>query len=389
MSVTQQDIRIQQTLSVALLGEDAAWPKEWADDAIKAAVVEQAIYHGLAGLLTEQAGKLAQWPPEVLAALREQALATAMWEMRHRLVIADVLAALADQGIFGIVLKGTALAYDLYKNPATRSRGDSDILVERGNLEQVRDILRSQGFRKYLDDSGHSHEMDLQEMWRFVSNDGSQHDIDLHWQTMNAPALEGVLRFADCAANPLKLPRLCEAAVTMDHATMLIHSCVHRAKHITSPYFSGSVTYYGGDRLIWAQDIHLLAHALSDAEWASFTALAESQLVSAVCLDGLQFAQSRLGTVIPGHVLDRLGSSPQASAATDYLLHSGQFDRAWRDLRAVPGLGQKLSYLLARALPSAEFMRAKYPKMRGRPLPMLYLRRFIELARRRPKRSEH
>ena len=389
MSSTQQDIRIQQVLSAALRGADAAWPVDWTGKAIKAAVVEQALYHGIAGLLNEQAGNLTHWPHEVLAPLREQALAMAMWEMRHKLVLADLLAALAHDSIVAIMLKGTALAYDLYENPATRSRGDSDILVERSSLERVRAILRSQGFIKCIDDQVSSHEMDLQEMWRFAAKDSTQHDIDLHWQTMNAPALEGVLRFADCAANPLKLPRLCEAAVAMNHVTMLIHACVHRSKHITSPYFSGSVTYYGGDRLIWAQDIHLLAQSLAAAEWARFTAMAEEQDVSAVCLDGLQFAKSRLGTAIPQDVLDRLKRLPRASTATNYLLHSGQFARAWSDLRAVPGLGQKLSYLAARALPSAEFMRAKYPGMRHQPMPLLYLRRLVELARQRPGRSKH
>lgn len=385
MSVTEQNVRIQMLLSSVLRGEGVAWPAQWTGKAIKRAVVEQAFYHGVAGLLNEQIGNLTEWPQDVLAPLHEQALAAAMWEMRHKLVVANFLTALAHEGIVAIVLKGTALAYDLYKNPASRSRGDSDILVERGNLEVARAVLRSQGFQS----QGSSHEMELQEMWCLACNGGMQHDIDLHWQTMNAPALEGVLRFADCTANPLKLPRLCETAVAMGHIAMLLHSCVHRAKHITSPYFTGSVTYYGGDRLIWAQDNHLLASVLSDAEWAQFAALAEEQGVSDVCLDGLQLAQSRLGTAIPGHVLDRLASSPQAGSATIYLLHSGQFARAWSDLKAVPGLGQKLSYLIARALPSEEFMRAKYPRMRRQPLPLLYLRRFVELVRQRPGRSEN
>jgi hypothetical protein len=158
--------------------------------------------------------------------------------------------------------------------------------------------------------------------------------------------------------------------------------------HVTSPYMVGGTIYYGGDRLIWLHDIHLLANALTPAEWAGFCRLAEQKGVAAVCLEGLISAERALHTAIPRVVRDSLAAAPANAAPSAYLLRARQFGRAWRDWKAVPGAGPKLSYLIARTLPSAKFIRAKYPSRRHSPLALLYLRRMIDLVRARPGRSE-
>ena len=381
-------LQIDRLLAMAMAGTDAPWPDTWHAADGKAVLVERAIYHGIASVLIEQEGRLIAWPIDVLASLREQAVGQAMWEMRHRLVLTRLLAALDHNGIKAILLKGTALAYDLYENPSTRTRGDTDILVARCDLAPARAILETAGFRRDVQSEGASDELSLQEVWNLTLSDGTSHTIDLHWQAINSLALQETLSFADCSKDPLKLPRLCDAALTMDRRTALIFACMHRAAHITSPYIVDDVTYYGGDRLIWAYDIHLLAAALAPGEWDRLCADALDKGLGAVCLDGLIFARKRLRTRIPGDVMARLAAAPPDARASAYLLHSGQAGRALKDLQAVPGLGGKVRFLIMRALPSRSFMRGKYPHMQGRPLALLYLRRLAELVRKRPERSE-
>ena len=163
----------------------------------------------------------------------------------------------------------------------------------------------------------------------------------------------------------------------------MLHSCIHRAMHLTSPYLAGGVTYYGGDRLIWARDIDLLANALSDADWVWFQSAAIDQQVAAVCSDGLAFAQRTMGTGIPNAVITALGAV-RGEPASAYLLGAGQARRAWLDLKAIRGWRRKLAYVAARSLPSAGFMRGKYPELAGRPLAMLHLKRMVDLIRPRP-----
>lgn len=383
------DARIDALLATALRGEEAAWPSDWSDEAHQYAVVERALYHGLPGLLVERADCLVAWPDAVVAPLKEQALGRAMWELRHQRVLTSLLTELAAGSVKSVILKGTAVAYDLYENPATRARGDTDLLIHKADLPRARAILAEQGFVRDANAEGVGEDILLQEIWRLTYPDGTNHDIDLHWQTMNAPALERVLSVDECFLAPLPLPRLSLAAMTLDRVTMLTHTIIHRAGHITSPYFLGNVAYYGGDRLIWAVDIHRLAEALSDAEWRRLVEIAREKGLGEVCLNGLQFAQGKLGTELPRFAIDALGSTLRQSSAARYLLRSGQFERAWRDFQAQPSWRQKAAYLAARTLPSPAFIRAKYPGMHARPLPILYLRRAMDLLRERPGRSEH
>ena len=370
--------KIDALLAAVLRRETPAWPT----DGEPALAVERILYHGIAGLIIERARDLPAWPSEVMAPVHDQAIAQAMWEMRHKPLLAGLLAALADAGVVALLLKGSALAYDLYPEPSARSRGDSDILIAPDDLAETRRLLGQLGFKLAENDVA-GDDLALQEVW--IAPGAMPHHIDLHWQLLNAPALAGVMAFDDCAADPLALPRLGPRAMAMNRVATLLHTCVHRAMHITTPYFVDGVTYHGGDRLIWANDIALLASALSEAEWAGFVSTTLGQGVAAVALDGLDIANRRLGAQIPPEVRQCLGEAKR-EAASDYLLRSGQAGRSWSDLRSIPGFRGKIAYATGRTLPSASFMRSKYPDMVARPLVALYARRVIELLRPRPSR---
>ena len=179
-------------LAAVLRGEAPAWPA----GGEAALAVERILYHGIAGLITAQAHELASWPSEVMAPVREQAIAQAMWEMRHKPLLSGLLTALADAGITALLLKGSALAYDLYPEPSARSRGDSDVLIAPGDLADARRVLARLGFDRGSDETA-SDDLALQETWSITGERGLQHHIDLHWQLLNAPALAGVMEFQD------------------------------------------------------------------------------------------------------------------------------------------------------------------------------------------------
>lgn len=379
--------KIDHMLASALRSEAALWPNDWNRSAEAARVVGRIAYHGIAGLIADRAQHLEKWPDAVLHPVRTQAIALAMWELRHKAVLEILLSAFADEKIVALLLKGTALAYDLYPSAATRARGDSDLLVAPTDLNAARSILAQLGYRCQPLDGGVADDLTLQEVWSQTWDGGTEHHIDLHWQLLNAPSLRGVLKFSHCASRPIALPRLSADALSMNRVLTLAHTCIHRAMHITSPYFVDGVTYYGGDRLIWANDIHLLAGALSAAEWRDFISLASTQGVAAVCLNGLKTAQRSLATRIPDLVSQALGAvGPEPASA--YLLDSHQMGRAWKDLLAIRGWRRKLAYLRSRALPSRAFVRGKYPAMARMPLGLLYACRMVDLIRTRPGQSK-
>ena len=112
---------IDAFLAASLALAATRWPSAWTAPETTRTLARRAAFHGIAALLADR--QTQGWPHAARAALREEALARAMWEARHRSLIQPLLAALAAAGVPALLLKGTALAYDLYANPATRSRG--------------------------------------------------------------------------------------------------------------------------------------------------------------------------------------------------------------------------------------------------------------------------
>jgi len=385
--VTGKDDQVDRMLADALRGRSVAWPDGWTTSETEELVLRRIDYHGVVGLIAGRFGLLAGWPSQISRQIRNQAVSRAMWELRHRAELSRLLAALSEADILAIVLKGTALAYDLYPVPATRERGDSDILIAPGDLARGRAILRRLGFQGPAGDDGAADDLAWQEVWTLVGDDGMAHHVDLHWQLLNTPALHDVLPFSNCSDGLIALPRLSSTAWSMDRVRTLIHTCIHRMLHVTASYFVGGLTYHGGNRLIWIHDIHLLAEALTDVQWTDFCALAAKKGVSAVCSDGLDAARTLLGTSVPHRASERLASPAHRARASAYLLGSRQLGRNWLDLLAIRGFRKKLSYVKARTLPSTAFIRAKYAGTSSTPLALLYVRRLVDLLRARPDRS--
>ena len=277
-----------------------------------------------------------------------------------------------------VLLKGTALAYSLYDNPAHRFRGDSDLLVRESDLAAARQILVYRGWQRPFGAPGPFGAMHYQELWQYRDPAGLSHDIDLHWEVTNSIALRNVLDVDDVLARSLALPRLSANARCADAVTALIHRAVNRAVHAQSGYFSIDRYEYGPDRLSWAVDIDLLAHELTQREWGMLISRSCATGVAATVSGALEFADNRLGTQVPEHALSQLSRAPTDTSATRFLSARSEFQRNLANLKATPGLLPRLRYTLSRAFPSRVHMSDKYPRMSQWPIAFLYLRRILE-----------
>lgn len=374
---------IDRILASVLKGQPVPLPAALASREAEGQLRARILYHGIAGLLAERLDQIQGWPYLVIAAIREQAIAQAMWELRHREQLRSILAALASREVAPILMKGTAIAYDLYANPAARARGDSDLLVRSEDLDTARAALAEAGFRRSSGMDGN----ELQECWASTDAHGLDHLIDLHWQVLNAPALRDVLTYQDFAQGSRALAALADSVRGPGLVVALLHSCVHRGLNVTAPYMVDGDAHFGGDRLIWAYDIKLQAAKLSPAEWKAFAELAVRRGVAAASLDALQAAREQVDAGIPTAVVTELKSGSDQYPTAAYFSSALPASRAWHDLRAVPGVAAKLAFVVRRLFPAAAFMRGKYPGMNAKPLPLLYLRRAIELFRPRPRKS--
>ena len=388
-AMAKPDISIDQFIAGSLAEGAISWPGRWSTPKANSAFVERSIDHGVAGMLFELAVN-SDWPARVIDGLRDQALAQTMWEVRHRQVVGRLLTGLAQVDVTPMLLKGTAAAYDLYETPAMRARIDTDILVDIGDLAAARLVLARNGFNRGSQERDDNDEFSLQETWYFTTEDGVNncHTIDLHWHVMNSMALRQTLDYADSVRSARPLPRLHPHAIGMDLPRALIHVCLHRAIQDPRPYHIEGRRFFAGDRLIWANDIHLIAGALDGDGWERFGAIVAEKRLSSVCVDGLEFARKSLGTIVPKSVLDDLSLRRPDSRESRYLMNSSQLTRAFQDVLAVKGLSAKAGYVLDRLLVRKDFLRSKYPNMDKSSIAVLYLKRLAHLLHRRANRSD-
>jgi hypothetical protein len=317
------------------------------------------------------------WPTEVTTLLREESLAHAMWEMRHKLLVADVIEALHAEAIPTVVLKGTAYAYGLYDHPSQRFRGDTDLLVGEGDLQAARERMGSLGWHRLGGDPGPFGPMHYQEIWQYRDTGGLTHDIDLHWEVTNSRALRSVLDADRVLEEAVPLPRLAPHALCAEPVTALLHRAINRAVHVQSGYYSIDRNEYDPNRLAWALDLDLLVRQLSRSAWDDLICRGAATGTAPIIYDALTFARRSLASPIPDEAMGALAAAPEHTPAARFLTSSSNLERALADLESITGLRARVTYILARAFPSNALMRSKYPSHARWPLWALYLRRHV------------
>ncbi|HOL17648.1 MAG TPA: nucleotidyltransferase family protein [Bacillota bacterium] len=198
--------------------------EEWA------AVRGAALRHGVEPLLFYTLKPLCpvlNIPEPVWSSLQRAYYSTAARNMRLYRELAGVVATFNRQGIAAILLKGAHLAEHVYENIALRGMGDADLLVKKEDLLRAdRELLRlgaepGERVRVY---SRHSHHFGYR-----LRPSGLM--VEIHWALITSlyPCRvdEGGLWRR---ARPVKLGP--EQAWVLSPEDLLLHLCLHAAKHI-------------------------------------------------------------------------------------------------------------------------------------------------------------
>ena len=304
---------------------------------------------GLTGLVHQRLStQEGEWPAEVREAMAKAARGRTVTELLRQRQLIAALDALAAEGIYPVVLKGTALAHSLYKSPAARPRADTDLLIRRDQVDHVRRVLGRSGYAAPTQCDGELLfcQFPLEQTDEF----GLVHALDVHWKISTQSVFADVLRFDEVAALATPLPALGRHARMAGPVHALILACIHPVMH-----------HRNAESLIWTYDIHLLASRLSDREFAAFAEHAVARRVSAICAHQLARARRWLGTRVPDAAMARLAAGEDHEPSAAYL----QPGRHWRDemlasLRGLPRWIDRLRLLREVTLPGPSYMLRAY-----------------------------
>ncbi|MFZ2491262.1 MAG: nucleotidyltransferase family protein, partial [Thermoanaerobaculia bacterium] len=290
--------------------------------------------------------------------LRPAAIAAAAGEPLRLTDLQSTLEVLAAAGIPALVLKGSALAYDLYASPDQRPRGDTDLLVPRSSFDSARAVLRAEGFDERRT-SGDEHGI-RQVSFSRTDRLGAKHVYDLHWEAVNSPVIGDAFRQDRLVRRPL--PAIGPAAATLPWPEALLLACVHRVLH-----------HYDDGRLIWLADIAFLRRAMSAEEHARFWRLAAEHRLVAICRRSVALADSWMGEsgspaedFLTRAELARI--EPSARFLDPDVTYGGVM---LTNLQALPWR-MRITRLRQLALPPTEFIRESFPGWSRSALPWLY-----------------
>ncbi len=357
-------------LTCAVLREESPnWPSTCGDD-LETIFIRRAQYQGVTALLHERLPRLSAWPYAVREAVRQHTLARAVWELRHQQVLGDVVAALRTRDIEPVLFKGTALAYGLYANPVWRERSDTDMIVAEEDWGRASDTLVSLGFRRNAGASGEF--VSYEDSYTKESEGGDRHTIDLHRRINNSELLSRLFSYAELRAEARQLPALCKGARAAGPVHALLLACLHPAAHKHAPYIVDHVPYYGGDRLIWRYDIHLLAASLVPAQWQDFVDRATSKGLCATSLEALERAATCFRTRYPDIAREALAKTGEPVAV---YLKAGRLRQSWIDFSSIPSAADRLRFVRELVFPPPAYMRAKYARSPNAWMLWLYVRR--------------
>jgi len=369
---------IDSLICAVLRGEQPAWTWDCGDAAIQQTMA-RVDFHGVGPLLHGRPVPR-EWPPQLIDLLWRRALEQTLWELSHQHLLGEALASLHAAGIQPVLFKGTALAYSIYKEPV-RARGDTDLIVPPEARESAHRLLSALGWRRAVAVNGEY--VSYQSTYTRQAADGARHCLDLHWKINNSEVLSQLFTHGELLRAAQPLPALCPHALGASLVHSLLIACMHRATHLTNPYYVDGVAHCTDMRLIWLADIQLLARQLSDEEWNALVSLARDKGLCAITLDGFARTQERLGMQVPGFVQQALAAASRNEAVSTYL-SAGKLTQQWMDFRALKTLDRRLALMRELLFPHPDYMRARFPA-RSAPLPWLYLLRAFGGAAKRVK----
>ena len=307
------------------------------------------------------------WPVEVRKTLATIALAQAAKELVRQQELKSVLEALAEENIYPILLKGTALAYVLYDSPAQRPRLDTDLLILNGDVDRTRRKMVEIGYREPTYCEGGL--LFCQFPVKKTDRIGLTHTLDFHWKISTQSVFADLLDFEEMAAAAIHIPDLGRHARAAGFVHALLLACIHPVMH-----------HRNARSPIWIYDIHLLACRLSATQFDQFADLAVRKKIAAICAHQLASAHAAFGTQIPDAVIAKLRAVRANEPSADYL----RPDRRWSDdlfssLRTLPSWTDRLRLTRQVVFPQPAYMLKTYeltPSALGAALlPMLYLHR--------------
>ena len=345
-------------LAAIVCGSQANWPLD-APQASSAELVAAAQQEGVVALVDAQlrqaqkakGNSASEAVPQALCqafalAAREEVFVSMVQEGESR----RLLALMADAGISGLLLKGSALAYWAYPAPHLRACSDVDLLLpsRKASEELARRLCAAGAGYKRSDTSGELVAYEL--MCRRQISDVLNLEVDIHWRLANSPLFANAFTFDELMAESIALPRLGPGARGLGLVHACIHACVHRALNLSIGV---------DDKLKWLYDLEVFMALFTPADWQRTVNLSVSKELAGVVLHALEAAATTFGRQLPEDVSNALKQAEKAESLDAQRISDWNYMQR-KTLQSLPTMALRLRWLWQRVFPSRDYLAYLY-----------------------------
>lgn len=314
-------------------------------------------------------------PPEPITdGMRQAFLVSCVGSLHMERQLREIIETFLDQGVRVLVLRGPALAFSLYPDPAMRPSGDLDLLVLPEQVVQARHILESLGYKCLAKRFEVARDFFREECFVHQNNRGNKFPVDLHWVHWELhPFFKGSeeVDIEDLFQRAWKVETPTLTFETLHPVDYLIHSAIHLA-----------MIHKNEMRLSWIYDTALLAQQLRvPDDWETLLERSVAWRARLPLEQCLKMAHVWAGLELP-EGFDDFSTWPRPtedeSAVWADTMHHHWVTILLKRSLANPSLMLKRVPSLVRLLfPHPDIVRFCYPTSRKWLLPVSYVRRWF------------
>jgi hypothetical protein len=314
-------------------------------------------------------------PPETITdEMRQAFLVSVVRSVHMERQLQEIIGAFQQEGVRVLVLRGPALAFSLYPDPAMRPGGDLDLLVLPEQIVQARGILESLGYKCLAKRFEVARDFFREECFIHQEDPGNKFPVDLHWVHWELhPFFKGgeKVDIQDLFQRAWKVETPTLAFETLHPVDYLIHSAIHLI-----------MIHKNEMRLSWIYDTALLAHHLQvPDDWETLQEKCVAWRARLPLEHCLKMAQVWTGLELPDGFDDFSTWPPptkdEAAVWADTMHHHWVTILLKRSLANPSLLLRRVPSLFRLLFPHPDMVRYCYPTSSNWLLPVSYVRRWF------------
>jgi len=314
-------------------------------------------------------------PPEAITdEMRQAFLVSCVRSLHMERQLQEIIEAFREQDVRVLILRGPALAFSVYPDPAMRPSTDLDLLVRPEQVVRGRAILESLGYRCLAKRFETARDFFREECFIHQNNLGNKFPVDLHWVHWELhPFFKGSeeVDVEDLFRRSWKVETPTVAFETLHPVDYLIHSAIHLV-----------MIHRMEMRLSWIYDTALLAqHFQVDEDWKTLQERSVAWRARLPLEHCLKMAQVWAGLELPDG-FDDFSTWPrptedESAVWADTTRHHWVTILLKRSLANPSLLLKRIPSLLRLLFPNPDIVRVCYPASSKWLLPVSYVRRWF------------